>query len=97
MYPVNELELYLRHSRKFGLIEELAMEVPCYDVKDSEIRLISADLHDMLRGDSLLPADRTTFGCLAWQSLSGTMGQERLVDCESSRRCDQLKFTISSW
>ena len=51
MYPVDELELYLRHSRKFGFIEELGMEVPYYDFEDGEMSLVSADLLAMLRGD----------------------------------------------
>lgn len=51
MYSVEELELYLRRSRKFGHIEQLGMEVPYYDFEDGEIRLISADLLATLRGD----------------------------------------------
>jgi hypothetical protein len=54
MYPVDELELYLRHSRKFGFIEELGVEVPYYEFEDGKIRLISADLLATLRGDSFL-------------------------------------------
>jgi len=42
MYPVEELELYLRRSRKFGFFEQLGMEVPFYDFEEGEIRLISA-------------------------------------------------------
>lgn len=44
MYPVEELELYLRRCRKIGFIEQLRMEVPYYDFEDREIRLISTDL-----------------------------------------------------
>lgn len=51
MYPVDELELYLRRSRNFGFIKQLGMEVPYYDFEDGEIRLISADLLATLRGD----------------------------------------------
>ena len=54
MYSADELELDLRHSRKFGFIEELGMEVPYYDFEDGEIRLISADPLATLRGDSFL-------------------------------------------
>ena len=51
MYPVNELELLLRRSRKVGLIEQLGIEVPYYDFEDGEIRLISADLVAALKGE----------------------------------------------
>ena len=51
MYPVSELELYLRRSRKFGFIEQLGMEVPYYDFEDGEIRLNSGDLVAALKGE----------------------------------------------
>lgn len=51
MYPVEELELYLRRCRKIGFIEQLGMEVPYYDFEDGEIRLISADLVATLKGE----------------------------------------------
>lgn len=51
MYPVNELELFLRRSRKVGFIEQLGMEVPFYDFEDGEIRLISTDLVAALKGE----------------------------------------------
>jgi hypothetical protein len=50
MYQVDELELYLRRSRKFGFIEQLGMEVPYYDFEVGEVRLIFADLLATLRG-----------------------------------------------
>ena len=58
MYPMDELELYLRRSRKFGFIEQLGMEVPYYDFEDGEIRLISADLLATLRGEPPLDFPR---------------------------------------
>lgn len=51
MYPVNELELFLRRSRKVGFIEQLGMEVAYYDFEDGEIRLISTDLVAALKGE----------------------------------------------
>jgi hypothetical protein len=51
MYPVEELELYLRRCRKISFIEQLGMEVPYYDFEDGEIRLISTDLIAALKGE----------------------------------------------
>lgn len=51
MYPVNELELFLRRSRKVGFIEQLGLDVPYYDFEDGEIRLISTDLVAALKGE----------------------------------------------
>ncbi len=58
MYPVDELELYLRRSRKFGFIEQLGMEVPYLDFEDGEVRLISADLLAAPRGEPPLDFPR---------------------------------------
>ena len=51
MYSADEVELYLRRSRKLGFIEEPGVEVPYCDFEDGDIRMISADLVVMLRGD----------------------------------------------
>jgi hypothetical protein len=54
MYPVDELELFLRRSRKVGFTEQLGLEVPYYDFEDGEIRLSSTDLVAALKGESPL-------------------------------------------
>ena len=51
MYPVDELELFLRRHRRFGFVEQLGLEVPYYDFEDGEIRLISTDLVATLKGE----------------------------------------------
>ena len=54
MFPVEELELYLRRCRRVGFIKELALEVPYYEFGDGEIRLISTDLVAGLKGEAPL-------------------------------------------
>lgn len=54
MFPVEELELYLRRCRRVGFIKELVLEVPYYEFGDGEIRLISADLVAALKGEAPL-------------------------------------------
>jgi hypothetical protein len=97
MYPLNELEFYLRHSRRLGFIEELGMEVPNYDFKDGKFRLNSADLLATLRGDAFLSCGHEEI------RLPGMKIADRRNDAGTpSRLCkwwsnDQLKSEVSSW